>query len=216
MNQKPRSLIERLFGRRRALVLEWRYQIRSSLLPVISVALLLVLFIVTIHLGNVEATRRLAQAAPNLRPLLEGQDKAMLFLILSASGVYLLAVLLLGLIDSHRTVGALHHVEQRLKALRAGDWSTPLAIRQSDNFQDFGAEISRTLSYLRSGVQEDVAALGEVIERLEGAVSPGHPLGEVRRILSALRSRKLALLASAPLPSPLGASVERETAAARL
>jgi len=212
MSHRPPTLAERLFGRRRAFILEWRYQIRSSLLPVISVALLLVLFIVTIHLGNVEATRRLVQAAPNLKPLLEGQDRAMLFLILSASGVYLLAVLILGLIDSHRTVGALHHVEQRLKALRAGDWNTPMVLRQSDNFQDLGAEIGRTLGYLRSGVEEDVTALGEAIERLEGAVSPGHPLGEVRRILSALRSHKQSFLKAAPPAARAPASAEREPA----
>lgn len=214
MASRPRPLSERLFGRRRAFVLEWRYQVRSSLLPVISVALLLVLFIVTIHLGNAEATRRVAQAAPNLKPLLEGQDRAQLFLILSAAGIYLLAVLILGLIDSHRTVGALHHVEQRLQTLRDGDWSSPLHLRRSDNFQELGQEINVTLGYLRSGVEEDLAALDEALERLEGAISPGHPLAELRRILSALRARKQRMIARQTSPSPIPAAAGRETAPA--
>lgn len=213
MAPKPRPLMERLFGRRRAFVLEWRYQVRSSLLPLISVALLLVLFIVTVHLGNAEATRRVAQAAPNLRPLLESQDRAQLFLILCASGVYLLAVLILGLIDSHRTVGALHHIERRLEELRAGDWSRPINLRRSDNFQELGQTINQTVAYLRSGVEEDLAALDEGLDRLEGAVSPGHPLAEVRRILSALRSRKQRLLSrEAPAAEPQ--RQEREAAPA--
>jgi hypothetical protein len=215
MASRTRPLIERLFGRRRALLIEWRYQVRSSLLPVVSVALLLVLFIVTLHLGNVEATRRLAQAAPNLLPLLEGQDRAQLFLTLSAAGIYLLAVLILGLIDSHRTVGALHHLERRLLALRGGDWSTPLALRRGDNFQELGQAVNRTLEYLRSVTEEDLAALDEAIERLDGAVSPGHPLAEARRILFAQRARQQARLgSSAPEPAPARPG-EPETAPAR-
>jgi hypothetical protein len=194
MPEIKQPLITRLLGRRRSFLIEWRYQLRSSLLPVVSVALLLVLFIVTIHLGNVDATRRLLESAPNLRPLLEGQDRSQLFLILCAGGVYLLAVVILGLIDSHRTVGALHHVEQRLRTLRQGDWRTPLSLRNSDNFQDLGDEVNVTLSFLRTHLEEDVASLDEAIDRLEGAVAPGHPLGEVRRILSALRARKQNLL----------------------
>jgi hypothetical protein len=215
MASRPRPLIERLFGRRRALLIEWRYQVRSSLLPVVSVALLLVLFIVTLHLGNVESTRRLAQAAPNLLPLLEGQDRAQLFLTLSAAGIYLLAVLILGLIDSHRTVGALHHLERRLLALRGGDWSTPLTLRRGDNFQELGQAVNRTLEYLHLVTEEDLAALDDAIERLEGAVSPGHPLAEVRRILFALRARQQARLGPLPPePAPMSPA-EPQTAPAR-
>lgn len=202
MAEAKKSLIERLLGRRRAFLVEWRYQFRSSLLPVVSVALLLVLFIVTIHLGSADATRRIVESAPNLQPLLEGQDRAQLFLILCAAGIYLLAVVVLGLLESHRTVGALHHVEKRLQALRQGDWRTPLSLRHSDNFQDLGDEMNVTLSYLRSHLDEDVAALDEAIDRLEGAVAPDHPLGELRRILSALRSRKQNFLLGRTAPPP--------------
>ncbi len=198
MPARSRPLIERLFGRRRAFVIEWRYQLRSSLLPFVSVALLLVLFIVTIHLGDTESTRRVAQAAPNLKPLLEEQDRAQLFLVLGTAGAYLAAVLILGLIDSHRTVGALHHIERRLQELRAGDWHSSLQLRRSDNFQELGQAVNETLSYLHSGLEEDLAMLDEALESLSGAVSPGHPLAEVRRTLSALRSRKQQLLAGAP------------------
>jgi len=212
MAAPARPLLERLLGRRRSFVVEWRYQLRSSLLPFISVALLLVLFMVTIHLGNVEATRRLAQEAPSLRALLEAQDRAQLFLILCAAGVYLLSVLILGFIESHRTVGAMHHVEARLAALRQGDMNTPLVLRRGDNFQELGQTVNEVLEHLRVGVEEDLAALDEAIERLEGAVSPGHPLGEVRRILSAVRARKQSLLDSAPSFSSEPLPSEHETA----
>ena len=198
MPARSRPLLERLFGRRRAFVIEWRYQLRSSLLPFVSVALLLVLFIVTIHLGDTESTRRVTQAAPNLKPLLEEQDRAQLFLVLGTAGAYLAAVLILGLIDSHRTVGALHHIERRLQELRAGDWRSPLQLRRSDNFQELGQAVNETLSYLHSDLEEDLAMLDDALESLSGAVSPGHPLAEVRRTLSALRSRKQQLLAGAP------------------
>ena len=211
MASTSRPLLERLFGRRRSYVFEWRYQLRSSMLPVISVALLLVLFIVTVHLGNAEATRRVAQSAPNLKLLLEGQDRAQLFLILCAAGIYLLAVLILGLIDSHRTIGALHHVERRLEGLREGDWTSPLTLRRSDNFQEFGETVNEAISFLRAGVEEDLAALDEALERLEGAVSPGHPLGETRRILTALRARKQKLLARGPSAGEHASRTERRT-----
>jgi len=211
MASTSRPLLERLFGRRRSYVFEWRYQLRSSMLPVISVALLLVLFIVTVHLGNAEATRRVAQSAPNLKLLLEGQDRAQLFLILCAAGIYLLAVLILGLIDSHRTIGALHHVERRLEGLREGDWTSPLTLRRSDNFQEFGETVNEAISFLRAGVEEDLAALDEALERLEGAVSPGHPLGETRRILTALRARKQKLLARGPSAGEHASRTERQT-----
>ncbi len=211
MTEPKPPLIERLLGRRRSFVVEWRYQLRSSLLPVVSVALLLVLFIVTIHLGNADATRQLVESAPNLQALLEGQDRTQLFLTLCAAGVYLMAVIILGLIDSHRTVGALHHIEKRLHGLRNGDWRTPLALRQSDNFQDLGDEINVTLSYLRSHLEEDISSLDEAIDRLEGAVAPGQPLGEMRRILIALRSRKQSLLQGrSTMSSQKEASAEQE------
>ncbi|MCZ6779374.1 MAG: hypothetical protein O7F16_10480 [Acidobacteria bacterium] len=195
------SLIERLLGRRRSFLVEWRYQLRSSLVPVVSVALLLVLFIVTIHLSNADATRQLVESAPNLQALLEGQDRTQLFLTLCAAGVYLMAVIILGLIDSHRTVGALHHVEKRLTSLRNGDWRSPMVLRHSDNFQDLGDALNVTLSYLRSHLEEDVSSLDEAIDRLEETVAPGHPLGELRRILVALRSRKKSLLHGGPMTS---------------
>ncbi|MEE9217903.1 MAG: hypothetical protein V3U98_02450 [Acidobacteriota bacterium] len=200
MATDERGWIERLFGRRRAFLVEWRYQLRSSLLPVISVALLLVLFIFTVHFANVAATRQLVGSAPNLKGMLEGQDRAQLFMILCAAGVYLLAVLILGLIESHRTVGALHHVEKRLHALRQGDWSTALQLRRGDNLQDLAQEVNLTLQYLHAQLREDLTSLDEALEHLESAVAPGHPLGDVRRILNALRARKQGLLLGRCLP----------------
>ena len=130
-----------LFGwRRRQFVVDARYQLRAGVLVGGVALLLLILLNASLILQDRAGA---AAAASAVRPLLAGQDRASLALLLLGSAVFLGGVILVGVLESHRTAGAAYAIRRAVDAIRDGRQDIRVRLRRGDHLQDLATSINR-------------------------------------------------------------------------
>jgi hypothetical protein len=202
----------RIFGRRRNLLVNSPYQHRVSLITTLLALLPPAIFFSIYYLITSEGSRRIVEANPSLEQMVRGQDRTESLLILAAVLIYGLGVYLVTLLESHRTAGFLYRVNRSLTELRDGTYGGQVRPRKDDNFTYLAGSLNALSQSLKSGVEEDLAAVDEINRSLESAVASagsasGHlrdRLLEVRSRLQAFRRLKRSHLGEDAPPLPLG------------
>jgi len=129
------------FGwRRRQFVVDARYQLRAGVLVGTVAVVLLVLLNASLILQD-RATS--AAAASVVSPLLAGQDRASWALLLLGSAVFLGGVILVGVMESHRTAGAAYAIRRAVDAIRDGRSEIRVRLRRGDHLQDLAKSINQ-------------------------------------------------------------------------
>ena len=129
------------FGwRRRQFVVDARYQLRAGVLVGTVAIVLLVLLNASLILQD-RATA--ATVATEVRPLLAGQDRASWALLLLGSAVFLGGVILVGVMESHRTAGAAYAIRRAVDAIRDGRSEIRVRLRRGDHLQDLAKSINQ-------------------------------------------------------------------------
>jgi len=129
------------FGwRRRQFVVDARYQLRAGVLVGTVAVVLLVLLNASLILQD-RATA--ATAATAVRPLLAGQDRASWALLLLGSAVFLGGVILVGVMESHRTAGAAYAIRRAVDAIRDGRSEIRVRLRRGDQLQDLAKSVNQ-------------------------------------------------------------------------
>jgi len=137
------------FGwRRRQFVVDARYQLRAGVLVGTVAIVLLVLLNASLILQD-RATA--ATAATAVRPLLAGQDRASWALLLLGSAVFLGGVVLVGVLESHRTAGAAYAIRRAVDAIRDGRLDTRVRLRRGDHLQD----LAKSINLLAETIEEE-------------------------------------------------------------
>ena len=111
-------------------------QFRTTLVPTLGAAILLVLLLAFVHQANNARTAELVQSNPAFAEALESQSLEMETTLATASVIYLVGILLIGLIHSRRLIGALFAIHRRIMQLAEGDLATRFRLRRSDYFHD--------------------------------------------------------------------------------
>src|SRR5678815_940932 len=78
----------------------------------------------------------LLQVAPELQTLVVGQDRDLERLIVIGSLVTLIGVLLIGLLETHRTAGPLYNLTRALERFPIDGVRTRLKFRKDDHFPE--------------------------------------------------------------------------------
>ena len=129
------------FGwRRRQFVVDARYQLRAGVLVGTVAVVLLVLLNASLILQDRTTT---ATAAIAVRPLLAGQDRASWALLLLGSAVFLGGVILIGVMESHRTAGAAYAIRRAVDAIRDGRSEIRVRLRRGDHLQDLAKSVNQ-------------------------------------------------------------------------
>lgn len=129
------------FGwRRRQFVVDARYQLRAGVLVGTVAVVLLVLLNASLVLQDRAAA---AAAATAVRPLLAGTDRASWALLLLGSAVFLGGVILIGVMESHRTAGAAYAIRRAVDAIRDGRSEIRVRLRRGDHLQDLAKSINQ-------------------------------------------------------------------------
>jgi len=126
--------------RRRQLVVDARYQLRSGMLVGSVAVVLLVLLNASLFIQHRMQT---ATAAASVRPLLVGEDRMSFVLLLAGSVVFLGGVFLVGLFESHRTAGASYAIRRAVDAIRDGESEIRIHLRRGDHLQDLARSINQ-------------------------------------------------------------------------
>ena len=128
--------------RRRRFVVDARYQLRAGVLVgTVAIALLVLL-----NASLIPQARRAAgpaMAASTLHPLAGGQDRASWLLVLLGSAVFLGGVVLIGVLESHRTAGAAYAIRRAVDAIREGRSDIRVRLRRGDHLQDLANSVNQ-------------------------------------------------------------------------
>jgi len=137
-----------ILGQRRTFLINTRYQLRASLLTATVVLVLLVFLNLILYATTLSSAERILTDAPELAAVIKAQDRVELYLIILASFVYLAGVVVITVLETHRTAGAAYNLERRLDEIQCGHYKTRLTLRRGDNLREledaFNA-MSRTL-----------------------------------------------------------------------
>jgi len=126
--------------RRRQLVVDARYQLRSGMLVGSVAVVLLVLLNASVFIQHRMQT---ATAAASVRPLLAGEDRMSFLLLLVGSAVFLGGVFLIGLFESHRTAGASYAIRRAVDAICDGESQIRIHLRRGDHLQDLARSVNQ-------------------------------------------------------------------------
>jgi len=188
---------ERSHRRRTQLLPRPADQIRTSLIPTLGSALLLVAFLAAVHQINRTRTAELEQANPAFSEALESHATDMETTIAAGAVIYLFGVLLVGLIHSRRLMGALFAMRRRIRRLAEGDLATRFRLRRSDYFHDVAESINEAAAAFQRDASADLADLNDLISILDRSPHAGPLRDGLRGTLEEMRARKRQLLGAA-------------------
>jgi methyl-accepting chemotaxis protein len=151
-----------LLLRRRRFVVDPRSQWRASAMVGGLVLLLLVLLDLSLILAGTHSRQAALQAAPELGRLLRAQDRLEILLLVAISVVFLIGVLVVGLLETHRTAGAAYAIERGLERLGEARFGTRVRLRKGDNLQSLAEAFNRAASRLEAAAREEIAELDEI------------------------------------------------------
>lgn len=124
--------------RRRQFVVDARYQLRSGVLVGVVALVLLVLLNAALIVPH-----RVTAGAAAAHPPFAGQDGISWALVLTGSAVLLAGVILIGILESHRTAGAAYAIGRAVDAIREGRSEIRIRLRQGDHLQELARSINR-------------------------------------------------------------------------
>lgn len=124
--------------RRRRIVVDARYQLRAGVLVGVVAVVLLVLLNVALLTHRPETASKGSAHAAESR-----QDAVSWTLLLLGSGVFLGGVVLVGVLESHRTAGAAYAIRRSVDELRDGRPGVRVRLRRGDHLQDLAAAVNR-------------------------------------------------------------------------
>ena len=132
------------FGwRRRQFVVDARYQLRSGMLVGAVAIVLLVLLNASLILPQRAASATVATAVAPGRALFGAPDRSSFALLLMGSAVFLGGVVVVGLLESHRTAGAAFAIRRVVDGIRDGQSQVRVQLRRGDHLQDLARSINQ-------------------------------------------------------------------------
>jgi hypothetical protein len=124
-------------------VVDARYQLRSGVLVGSVAIVLLVLLNASLILPHRAPLATAAMAAPPVRPPFEARDRSSFALLLVGAAVFLGGVVVVGLLESHRTAGAAFAIRRVVDGIRDGQSQVRVRLRRGDHLQDLARSINQ-------------------------------------------------------------------------
>ena len=126
-------------GRRRRIVIDPRYQLRGGLFAGAITLVLLALLNASLVLERGAASPAAAGSGAAALPI----DRGTSLLALVGSALFLAGVILVGVLESHRTAGAAYAIRRVLDALREGRSGERVRLRRNDHLKELGEAVNR-------------------------------------------------------------------------
>ena len=157
--------------RRRRFVVDGGYQFRAAFLAVAVALVLLIILNLSLVFSTREGAKTAVALAPELRSMIEAQDRVQIGLVATGSLVFLVGVFLVSILETHRTAGAAFKIGRALDRLREGRVDTRLRLRRGDNLQDLAASVNAMAAAMQERAWQEVEWLESVAARLEQATA---------------------------------------------
>lgn len=182
----------RVMGLRRRFLVDRRSQLRAGLLTSAVALVLLLLLNLSLYSVRSRQTAALAGDIPELDSLLRAQDRAEFSLVALASIVFLIAVFVVTILETHKTAGASVNLRQCLARIAAGDLDVQLRLRHGDNLRDLEAPFNAMSRSLQERAWDDadrLDQLAEVAERVSNPAEAADVAAHLRRLADEKRQQ---------------------------
>ena len=148
------------FGRRRRILVNPRYQIRTALLGVTGMGFLVALTAVLDSQLKARSSRMILEGAPFLRETLAATNRREIVLVVAAGALFMVAVFLAGILESRKTAGPILNLRRRLEELRAGRLGAKVILRRQDNFPELAGAFNEMAGAIRARAEGELATSG--------------------------------------------------------
>lgn len=152
--------------RRRHFLIDRRYQLKAGLLNALAVMLLLVFINLVWYAMSAKTISGLAIEAPELAQQLASQHRMLYYTILLVACAALVGVVLVSILETHRTAGAAYNLEQRLREVEQGRLDIRVTLRKNDNLKPLGAALERTCGALRQRARSEAETLDRLADEI--------------------------------------------------
>jgi hypothetical protein len=127
--------------RRRQFLVDAQYQLRSGVLAGTVAIILLVLLNTALVLQQGESSPG-SEGTGLGRPSISIQDRSSLVIMLIGSAVFFGGVVLVSVLESHRTAGAAFAIRRAVDAMRGGETQIRVRLRRGDHLQELARSIN--------------------------------------------------------------------------
>jgi methyl-accepting chemotaxis protein len=173
-------------------VVDGGYQYRAAFLAVAVALLLLIILNLSLVFSARESSHRAKTIAPELRDLIEAQDRIQIGLVATGSLVFLVGVFLVSILETHRTAGAAFKIGRSLDRLREGRLDTRLRLRRGDNLQELAASVNAMAGAMQERAWQEIELIENVAARLEQTAGDAGVAAEAARELRGHAARRRA------------------------
>ena len=171
-----------LIGRRRRFLVDPREQLRASAMVMGAALMLVVLLNLSLHSARTQNAASVLAMSPELTETVETKNSIELVLVLAASVVFLAAVFVTAILQTHKTAGAALGVIRQMGLIECGVYSKPLVLRKGDNLVNVGNALNRMAEALRDRTVQEIDELERLIEMTDGIAPPVEALHLAERL----------------------------------
>ena len=154
--ERDATFVGRFLGRRRNYLVDGAYQVKTAIVAVMGMVFLLAFAAVLFHLVGME--NALMKTGGR-----SGDARSVLYLV-AAGILFVAAVFIIEILETHKTAGVVLKVTRGLKDLECGSWGARVTLRKNDNFRELEEGFNTLARSLRDRVEDDLGAL----QALEG------------------------------------------------
>jgi methyl-accepting chemotaxis protein len=154
-----------IVGYRRNLLVDPRGQLRTTLWTACAVGVLLVALLVSLHFARQAETAALGTQMPSLIATLEAQNRVALAFQITGAVVFLAMVVVVTLIETHKTAGAALSLRRHLDRIRDGEYGVRVRLRRGDNLQDVASSINEMSIARDERLWQEVQVLEDLAEQ---------------------------------------------------
>jgi len=179
-----------LLGRRRQFFLNRPHQLRATLLTAIAVIVLLVILSLVLYSISVSGTDQALSDSPEVARMIKSQARLQLLLILLASVVFLAGVVVVSVLESHRTAGVASKLSRHMSSIEKGRYNTQLQLRREDHLQEVQNAFNQMTRALRDRIWHEVETLDRLADQTRHVATQddAHKIAdEIRELATRMR-----------------------------
>lgn len=182
-----------ILSRRRRYVLDRRGQLRAVVMAGSVSAVLLALLNAALYVARERGAAALLADAPELRELIVSQSRMELLIVAAMSLLFLAGVVLITIVETHRTAGAAFNLARHMGAVQAGHYDIALRLREGDNLRDLETAFNDMTRALLERAENDALQLEQLAVAADELTGPD----TAARLAERIRERAHELRSSA-------------------
>ncbi len=188
---------------RRVYLVDRAFQLKYTLLLVLAGLVLALVFGLWVWQSR-GATTELVGVDPRLRPVLEANDRQLLWVLAGIAVLMAGALGLIGLLVTHRVAGPIYVMGHYMSVLSQGRFPRMRTLRRSDELKGFCGQFLGAVDALKAREARHAAVLEDAAERIRSALPRAPELAAtVEALDAAARERRQALAVDDPELTPV-------------